>query len=62
VVGPDNKVEVRPVKLGARIGTMWIVDEGLAAGERVIVEGFSRAKSGEPVAPKEAPPAETAAR
>jgi membrane fusion protein (multidrug efflux system) len=54
VVGPDNKVEVRPVKMGARVGSMWIVDSGVAAGERVIVEGFSRAKNGAPVVPKTA--------
>lgn len=49
VVGADNVAVVRPVKLGARIGTMWIVEEGIAGGERVVIEGFSRVKSGEPV-------------
>jgi len=52
VVGAGNVAEVRPVKLGARVGTNWIVDEGLAAGEQVVVEGFSRVKDGQPVTPK----------
>ena len=57
VVGADNKANVRIVKLGPRIGTSWIVEEGLAAGELVVVEGFSRVKDGQPVTPKEAPAA-----
>ncbi|MFP5245729.1 MAG: efflux RND transporter periplasmic adaptor subunit, partial [Thermoanaerobaculia bacterium] len=52
VVGPDNKAEIRTVKLGSRVGPMWIVDEGVSAGERVVIEGFSRAKNGAPVMPK----------
>lgn len=52
VIGADNKAEVRPVKPGARIGTMWMIDEGIAAGERVVIEGFSRVKDGEAVTPK----------
>jgi membrane fusion protein (multidrug efflux system) len=56
VIGTGNVAEVRPVKMGTRIGTMWIVDEGLAAGERVVIEGFSRVKNGAPVTPKDAPP------
>ncbi len=52
VVGTGNIAEVRPVKLGARIGSNWIVEEGLGAGEHVVIEGFSRVKDGQPVAPK----------
>jgi membrane fusion protein (multidrug efflux system) len=55
VIGADNKAEVRAIKTGARIGTMWIVEEGLQPGERVVVEGFSRVKNGQVVSPKEAP-------
>ncbi|HEX2061497.1 MAG TPA: efflux RND transporter periplasmic adaptor subunit [Thermoanaerobaculia bacterium] len=54
VVGPGNKAEVRPVRLGARAGSNWIVEEGVRAGERVVVEGFSRVKNGQPVTPKPA--------
>jgi RND family efflux transporter MFP subunit len=52
VVGPDNTADVRPVKLGARVGPNWIVEEGVASGERVIIEGFSRVKDGQPVVAK----------
>jgi membrane fusion protein (multidrug efflux system) len=62
VVGPDNKVDLRWVKVGERAGTLWVIDEGLKPGERVIVEGIQKAKAGMPVTPKpfqEAPPAST---
>src|SRR6202790_2745109 len=39
VVSPDGKIAIRPVKVGDRIGTMWIIEDGLKAGERVVVEG-----------------------
>jgi membrane fusion protein (multidrug efflux system) len=61
VVGPDNKAEVRTVRPGARIGSMWLIEEGLRPGERVVVEGFSRVKDGQAVAPKNAPPEEAVA-
>ncbi|HET8772406.1 MAG TPA: efflux RND transporter periplasmic adaptor subunit [Thermoanaerobaculia bacterium] len=54
VVGSGNIAEVRPVKLGARVGPNWIVEEGVGAGEHVIIEGFSRVKDGQPVAPRSA--------
>jgi membrane fusion protein, multidrug efflux system len=59
VIGPDNLGEVRTVKLGSRSGSMWIVEEGVSAGERVVVEGFSRVKNGATVMAKDAPPADT---
>jgi membrane fusion protein (multidrug efflux system) len=58
VVGPDDKATVRTVKLGARAGRMWIVEEGISAGESVVVEGFSRVKNGEAVKPSAAPAVE----
>jgi hypothetical protein len=39
VVGPDNKVSLRNVKLGARSGNRWVVESGIVAGASVIVEG-----------------------
>jgi membrane fusion protein (multidrug efflux system) len=60
VVGPDNKVDLRWVKVGERTGSLWVIDEGLQPGERVIVEGMQKVKAGMPVTPKpfqEAPPA-----
>jgi membrane fusion protein (multidrug efflux system) len=54
VIGADNKAEVRAVETGDRVGTMWVIEKGLAPGERVVVEGFSRVKNGQAVSPKEA--------
>jgi RND family efflux transporter MFP subunit len=39
VVGPDNKVSTRPVKVGERVGSRWIIEQGLAPGARIVVEG-----------------------
>jgi RND family efflux transporter MFP subunit len=55
VVGPDDKAEVRNVKVGQRLGSLWVIDNGLHPGERVVVDGFSRAKTGTLVKPQEAP-------
>ncbi|MBV9496033.1 MAG: efflux RND transporter periplasmic adaptor subunit [Acidobacteria bacterium] len=52
VVGADNTVAVRTVKAGERVGSDWIIDEGLQPGDRVIIEGFSRVKSGQTVVPE----------
>jgi membrane fusion protein (multidrug efflux system) len=52
VVGNDNKVSIRPVKVGERVGTQWIVDEGLKPGERVVAEGVQKVKAGMTVNPK----------
>jgi RND family efflux transporter MFP subunit len=52
VVGSDNKVSIRPVKMGQKIGDMWIVDEGLKKGERVVAEGVQKVQDGTEVKPK----------
>jgi len=52
VVGNDNKVSIRPVKVGERVGTEWIIEEGLKPGEKVVAEGTQRVKAGMTVAPK----------
>ena len=52
VVGNDNKVNIRSVKVGERVGSQWIVDQGLKPGERVVAEGTQRAKAGMTVNPK----------
>ena len=49
VVGEGDKAEQRPVKMGARIGANWVVEEGLKPGDRVIVEGAIKARPGTPV-------------
>lgn len=55
VVGPDNIVERRAVKLGSRIDGMRIVIQGLTENETVIVNGLQRARPGAPVETKPAP-------
>lgn len=64
VVGADNKVVAQPVQAEASQGNNWIVSSGLKGGERIIVEGFQKAKPGTPVTPvawKAAAPATPAA-
>jgi RND family efflux transporter MFP subunit len=52
VVGGDNKIEVRKIKPGERIGNQWIIDEGLKNGEHVVAEGVQKVRSGMTVSPK----------
>ena len=52
VVGSDNKVRIQPVKMGQKSGEMWIVDEGLKPGERVVAEGVQKVQEGTEVKPK----------
>jgi membrane fusion protein (multidrug efflux system) len=49
VVGDDNKVSIRPITVGERVGKLWIVTEGLKPGERVVVEGLMKVRDGAPV-------------
>jgi membrane fusion protein (multidrug efflux system) len=52
VVGSDNKVHIQPVKMGSKFGEMWIVTEGLQAGQRVVAEGVQKVRDGTLVNPK----------
>jgi len=52
VVGSDGKVAIRTVHVGERTGTLWVIQDGLKAGERVIVEGQQNLKPGMPVETK----------
>lgn len=54
LLGPDNKAIIRPVKAGEKVGTMWVIDDGLKPGDQVIVEGVEKVKDGTPVVPKPA--------
>jgi RND family efflux transporter MFP subunit len=54
VVDHDNKVSIRPVKMGDRVDSQWIINEGLHPGERVIVEGLQKVRQGIQVNPKPA--------
>ena len=46
VIGPDNKASVRPVKVGDRVGTKWIITDGLQPGEKVVAEGLQKVRDG----------------
>ena len=51
VVTPQNTIFVRKVKVGDRVGTLWVITEGLKAGEAVVAEGTSKVRDGMTVAP-----------
>jgi len=55
IVGADNKVSFRSVKVGPKVDSSWVIEEGVKAGERVIVEGVQRVTEGVTVTPKPAP-------
>jgi len=62
LLNAEGNVEARPVKVSRTVGDQWLVEEGLAAGERVIVEGLQKIQPGKPArvaqpAPAKAPPA-----
>jgi membrane fusion protein (multidrug efflux system) len=57
VVGPDNKVAVRKLQLKGTHGDQWIVEGGLADGDRVIVAGVQKVQPGAVVAATEVPAA-----
>ena len=52
VIRPDGTAEIRPVRMGARVGGDWIVESGVRAGESVVIEGLQKIKSGALVAAK----------
>jgi membrane fusion protein, multidrug efflux system len=51
-VGDDNKVAIENVKVGDRIGSQWVIDNGLQAGQSVIVDGAMKVGPGLQVNPK----------
>jgi RND family efflux transporter MFP subunit len=52
VVGSDNKIEIRTVKVGERVDSNWIIEDGLKSGETVVVEGTQKVRPGVVVNPK----------
>jgi membrane fusion protein (multidrug efflux system) len=52
VVGPDNRVSIRTVEMGDRVGEMWIVNSGFKPGERVVSQGTSKIRDGQVVNPQ----------
>jgi membrane fusion protein (multidrug efflux system) len=58
VVNPDNTVSFRNVKVGPRVDSLWVITDGLKAGDHVVVEGLQRIRDGVTVTAKPAPPGE----
>jgi len=54
VVDPNNTIRFAVVKVGDRIGSDWVVEDGLKAGQRVVTDGLFKIGPGAPVSPKEA--------
>ena len=52
VVNSDNTVNIRNVRLGSRVGGLWVVEEGVQPGERVVVQGLQKIRNGATVNPK----------
>ena len=52
MVGSGNKVSFRPVKVGERSGSMWVIEDGLKPGETVVAEGLQRVRPNVVVNPK----------
>lgn len=56
VVTSQNSISIRKVKVGDRVGSLWIISEGLAPGETVVLDGTSKVRDGMPVKPTEETP------
>jgi membrane fusion protein (multidrug efflux system) len=52
VVGADNKVSIKEVKAAEHYGMLWVIDEGLQPGDKVVAEGIQKVKEGMVVSPK----------
>jgi membrane fusion protein (multidrug efflux system) len=52
VVDSENKVSIRTVTVGDRVGSQWIIADGLKPGERVVAEGVQKVRPGAQVNPK----------
>lgn len=46
VVGPNNKIQMKEVKVGPKIKSFWLIREGLKSGEKVVYEGLQKVKDG----------------
>jgi RND family efflux transporter MFP subunit len=44
VVGAGDKVSIQPVKVGPRVGSMWVIEDGLKPGDRVVAEGTQKVR------------------
>jgi membrane fusion protein (multidrug efflux system) len=61
VVGQDNKVQIQTVKVGRTFGQQWIIEDGLHAGDRIVIEGVQKARNGATVSPQPWTPPKIAA-
>jgi membrane fusion protein (multidrug efflux system) len=52
VVSPENKVAIKPVKVGQWFGQLWVIEEGLQPGQKVVAEGIQKVRDGMTVSPK----------
>jgi membrane fusion protein (multidrug efflux system) len=52
VVGAENKVTIKQVKVGERFGQLWVIEEGLTPGEKMVAEGTQKVRDGMVVSPK----------
>jgi membrane fusion protein, multidrug efflux system len=52
VVGPQNKIAIKQVKAGERYGQLWVIEGGLAAGDKVVAEGIQKVRDGLAITPK----------
>ena len=52
VLDQNNKIDIRDVQVGDRVGQLWIINSGLQANDRVVSEGMGKVKNGETVNPK----------
>ena len=60
VAGSDGKAHVATVNLGSQIGTSWLVESGIAAGDKVIIDNLQKLREGAPVNPHTAHPTDSA--
>ena len=51
VVDGTNRVQIRQVKVGEKVGSLWIIEDGLKVGDQVVVEGMQRIRDGQTVKP-----------
>jgi membrane fusion protein (multidrug efflux system) len=51
VVDGANRAQIRPVKVGEKVGSLWVIEDGLKFGDRIVVEGMQKIRDGQVVKP-----------
>ncbi|HYQ56835.1 MAG TPA: efflux RND transporter periplasmic adaptor subunit [Draconibacterium sp.] len=49
IVNNENKIETRQIVSGSKVGDLWLIDEGLKPGDKVLIEGLQKVRNGMPV-------------